>query len=58
MYLSIVPLPDICMARTCGTLEVTQRVSDCLLRLPLYHYIMEEDINYITGKIMEFYKKF
>ena len=44
--------------RTNGTLEVTQRVSDCLLRLPLYHEMKDEDIHYVTGNIRNFYKRF
>jgi len=44
--------------RTNGTLEVTQRVSDCLLRLPLYHEMKDEDIHYVVGNIRNFYKRF
>jgi dTDP-4-amino-4,6-dideoxygalactose transaminase len=42
--------------RTCGTLEVTTRVSDCLLRLPLYHEMTEEDVQVVVKAIMDFYK--
>ncbi len=44
--------------RTNGTLEVTERVSDCLLRLPLYHEMRDDDIHSVTGKIRNFYKRF
>lgn len=42
--------------RTTGTLEVTQKVSDCLLRLPLYHEMSKEDVRSVTGNIKKFYK--
>lgn len=42
--------------RICGTLEVTTRVSDCLLRLPLYHEMTEEDVQVVVKAIMDFYK--
>ena len=44
--------------RTNGTLEVTERVSDCLLRLPLYYEMREDDVHSVTGKIRNFYKRF
>ena len=44
--------------RTSGTLEVTQRISDCLLRLPLYHEMTDEDVNSVIGNIKKFYKRF
>lgn len=31
--------------------------SDCLLRLPMYYGLEEDDVTYITGKIKEFYEK-
>jgi len=43
-------------SRTCGTLEVTRQVSDCLLRLPLYYEMTPEDVQYVLTKIHEFYK--
>jgi dTDP-4-amino-4,6-dideoxygalactose transaminase len=42
--------------RACGTLDVTERVSDCLLRLPLYYEMTDEDIYSITESIRSFYK--
>ncbi len=44
--------------RTNGTLEVTERVSDCLLRLPLYYEMKDDDVHSVTGKIRNFYKRF
>ena len=44
--------------RTNGTLEVTERVSDCLLRLPLYYEMRDDDVHFVTGKIRNFYKRF
>ena len=44
--------------RTSGTLEVTQRISDCLLRLPLYYEMTDEDVNSVIGNIKKFYKRF
>ena len=42
--------------RTCGTMEVTERISDCLLRLPLYYEMKEDDVCAITDKIKYFYQ--
>jgi len=42
--------------RTYGTLEVTERVSDCLLRLPLYYDMQKEDVHFISEKIGDFYQ--
>ena len=44
--------------RTSGTLAVTQRISDCLLRLPLYYEMTDEDVNSVIGNIKKFYKRF
>jgi len=44
--------------RTNGTLEITERVSDCLLRLPLYYEMRDDDVHSVTGKIRKFYKRF
>jgi len=43
--------------RSRGSLKVTERVSDCLLRLPLYYEMTREDVGFVAGKIIEFYKK-
>jgi dTDP-4-amino-4,6-dideoxygalactose transaminase len=45
-------------SRACGTLEVTQRVSDCLLRLPLYYEMSPENVQYVVKRITQFYNKF
>ncbi|HQG66409.1 MAG TPA: dTDP-4-amino-4,6-dideoxygalactose transaminase [Smithella sp.] len=42
--------------RTCGTMEITERISDCLLRLPLYYEMKEEDVCFVTDKIKYFYQ--
>ncbi|MCX5848793.1 MAG: dTDP-4-amino-4,6-dideoxygalactose transaminase [Deltaproteobacteria bacterium] len=44
--------------RSCGTLDVTERVSDCLLRLPLYYEMTQDDVRFITENVKKFYKKF
>jgi dTDP-4-amino-4,6-dideoxygalactose transaminase len=44
--------------RTNGTLEVTERISDCLLRLPLYYEMSDDDVHSVTGEIRNFYKRF
>jgi dTDP-4-amino-4,6-dideoxygalactose transaminase len=43
--------------RTGGTLSITKKVSDCLLRLPIYHDMKDEDVLYVCRKISNFYKK-
>ncbi|KUG24601.1 4-keto-6-deoxy-n-acetyl-d-hexosaminyl-(lipid carrier) aminotransferase [hydrocarbon metagenome] len=42
--------------RAHGTLDVTKRVSDCLLRLPLYYEMTNNDVNSVTKSIRDFYK--
>ena len=42
--------------RTVGNMEITDRVSDCLLRLPLYYEMTEKDVDLVTGCIRDFYK--
>ena len=42
--------------RQCGTMEVTERVSGCLLRLPLYYEMADDDVHSITESIRRFYK--
>lgn len=44
--------------RAYGSLEVTQRVSDCLLRLPLYYEMSPENVQYVVKRITQFYDKF
>jgi dTDP-4-amino-4,6-dideoxygalactose transaminase len=44
--------------RACGPMEVTQRVSDCLLRLPLYYEMTTENVQYVVECIAQFYNKF
>ncbi len=43
--------------RTCGKLDVTDKVSNCLLRLPLYYQMTEKDVCNVTDKIKDFYKR-
>lgn len=43
--------------RASGPLEVTQRVSDCLLRLPLYYEMTSDHIAYIVGAVTRFYER-
>ena len=42
--------------RAFGTMEITERISDCLLRLPLYYEMTEKDVGFITETIMKFYQ--
>jgi dTDP-4-amino-4,6-dideoxygalactose transaminase len=42
--------------RTCGKLVVTDMVSDCLLRLPVYYGMTEKDVRTVTDCIKDFYK--
>jgi dTDP-4-amino-4,6-dideoxygalactose transaminase len=44
--------------RACGPLDVTQRVSECLLRLPLYHEMTPENVQYVVERIFGFYGKY
>ena len=37
-------------------LRITDRLSNTLLRLPLFYELEESEVNYITGKIKEFYQ--
>ena len=43
--------------RAGGPLDVTQRVSDCLLRLPLYYEMTRENVQYVISKISRFYEE-
>lgn len=43
--------------RVCGSMEVTQQVSDCLLRLPLYYGMEEQTVKFVVEKVTEFYCK-
>jgi len=42
--------------RTCGKMHVTDKVSDCLLRLPLYYEMTAEEVSFVAEKISDFYK--
>ena len=44
--------------RVCGPMEVTQRVSECLLRLPMYYEMSPENVQYVVKRITQFYDKF
>jgi dTDP-4-amino-4,6-dideoxygalactose transaminase len=41
--------------RACGPMDVTQRISDCLLRLPLYYEMTQENVQYVVETIIRFY---
>ena len=43
--------------RVCGPMEVTQRVSSCLLRLPLYYEMTGDDIEKVVEALEVFYQK-
>jgi dTDP-4-amino-4,6-dideoxygalactose transaminase len=43
--------------RASGALEVTQRVSDCLLRLPLYYEMADNEVAFVVDAIADFYAK-
>ncbi|EGO8362214.1 dTDP-4-amino-4,6-dideoxygalactose transaminase, partial [Escherichia coli] len=38
-------------------LENSDKFSDCLLRLPMYYELENKQVNYISEKIAEFFKK-
>lgn len=42
--------------KACGKMDVTDRISDCLLRLPLYYEMKEEDVFFVAEKINDYYK--
>jgi dTDP-4-amino-4,6-dideoxygalactose transaminase len=42
--------------RACGTLDVTRRVSDCLLRLPMYYEMTAVDTERVIVAVGEFYR--
>lgn len=44
--------------RTHGDMSVTDRVSDTLLRLPMYYELSDDDLNYIFESFDEFVKKY
>lgn len=39
-----------------GSDKVTNRVADCLVRLPMYYGIGQDNVDHICGKVKEFYK--
>lgn len=43
--------------RTSGIFNVTDQVSDCLLRLPLYYEMTPDDVQYVVSEITRFYDK-
>ena len=43
--------------RTNGTMSVTNKVSDTLVRLPLYFDITDEDLKTVIDKVLEFWSK-
>ena len=44
--------------RTYGKLDITDMVSDGLLRLPIYYGMTEDDVRMVTDRIGDFYKRF
>jgi len=44
--------------RAYRTLDVTKKVSDCLLRLPLYYEMTNNDVHSVTKSIRDFYKNY
>jgi dTDP-4-amino-4,6-dideoxygalactose transaminase len=42
--------------RTHGAMDVTERISQCLLRLPLYYGITRDEVCFVADSITEFYK--
>jgi dTDP-4-amino-4,6-dideoxygalactose transaminase len=42
--------------RVSGTMDVTDDISDRLLRLPLYYEMSDDDVRFVAGKIDEFYR--
>jgi dTDP-4-amino-4,6-dideoxygalactose transaminase len=44
--------------RACGPLEVTEWVSDCLLRLPLYYEMTPRNVDCVVERIINFYSKY
>ncbi|MBP7232342.1 MAG: dTDP-4-amino-4,6-dideoxygalactose transaminase [Syntrophaceae bacterium] len=42
--------------RISGTMKVTEHISDCLLRLPLYYEMEKEDVQRVISAIRTFYK--
>jgi len=42
--------------RTSGSLQVTKQVSDCLLRLPLYYEMTQENVERVVSSVEHFYR--
>jgi len=43
--------------RVYRSMKVTERVSNCLLRLPLYYEMTAKDVQYVIAKISQFYER-
>lgn len=43
--------------RTSGSLQVTEQVSDCLLRLPLYYEMTPENVERVVSSVEHFYRQ-
>ena len=43
------------LGRSHGSLPVTESTSECLLRLPMYYEMTEEDVEEVAGRILRFY---
>jgi len=42
--------------RTSGKMEETERAGDCLLRLPLYYEMTDQDVTSVIGAVRDFYR--
>ena len=38
-----------------GMLPVTERISDCLLRLPMYYELSDDDVNFISDEVFSYF---
>ena len=38
-----------------GMLPVTVRISDCLLRLPMYYELSDDDVNFISDEVFSYF---
>lgn len=43
--------------KTVGSMEVTDRVSDCLVRMPMFYDLSDEDLNYIMLIVDKFFEE-
>ena len=43
------------LCRSAGQMAVSEQISDCLLRLPLYYEMSEDDVDYVAQSVVAFY---